>query len=197
VIDGGRLSIEAALFSTNWDGIQIQTSAAGFNFLVNGGSARSRGAELALSYFPIKGLALRGAVGYTEAQLTENAPAAGGLDGDRLPFVPKMTGSIGANYRFPVAAGWTGYAGGTINYTGERRSDFSQRAAKDVPSYTTVNLSAGIENGNWRLAFYGKNLTDTDGITFLKSQSLTPAGSPFGAAYIAPRTVGADLSYRF
>jgi outer membrane receptor protein involved in Fe transport len=197
VIDGGRLSIEAALFSTNWDGIQIQTSAAGFNFLVNGGSARTRGAELALSWFPIKGLALRGAVGYTEAQLTENAPAAGGLDGDRLPFVPKMTGSIGANYRFPVAAGWTGYAGGTINYTGERRSDFSQRAAKDVPSYTTVNLSAGIENGNWRLAFYGKNLTDTDGITFLKSQSLTPAGSPFGAAYIAPRTFGADLSYRF
>jgi iron complex outermembrane receptor protein len=197
VIDGGRLSIEAALFSTDWDGIQIQTSAAGFNFLVNGGSARSRGAELALSYFPINGLSLRGAVGYTEAELTENAPAAGGLDGDRLPFVPKMTGSIGANYRFPVAAGWTGYAGGTINYTGERRSDFSQRAAKDVPSYTTVNLSAGIENGNWRLAFYGKNLTDRDGITFLKSQSLTPGGSPFGAAYIAPRTLGADLSYRF
>jgi outer membrane receptor protein involved in Fe transport len=197
VIDGGRLSVEAALFSTDWKDIQIQTSAAGFNFLVNGGQARSRGAELALSWFPLAGLSLRGALGYTLAELTENAPAAGGLDGDRLPFVPKMTGSLGANYRWAVGAGWTAYAGGTVNYTGERRSDFSQRAAKDVPSYTTLNLNAGIENGNWRLALYGKNLTDSDGITFLKSQSLSPAGSPFGAAVIAPRTIGADLSYRF
>lgn len=197
VIDGGRLSVEAALFSTDWKDIQIQTSAAGFNFLVNGGTARSRGAELALSWFPVQGLSLRGALGYTEAELTADAPAAGGLDGDRLPFVPKMTASLGANYRWAVGAGWTGYAGGTVNHTGERRSDFSQRAAKDVPSYTTLNLNAGIENGNWRLALYGKNLGNSDGITFLKSQSLSPAGSPFGAAVIAPRTIGADLSYRF
>ncbi len=197
VIDGGRLSIEAAVFSTDWKDIQIQTSANGFNFLVNGGAARSRGAELALSYFPLAGLSLRGALGYTLAELTEDAPAAGGLDGDRLPFVPKTTASLGANYRWGVGAGWTAYAGGTVNYTGERRSDFSQRAAKDVPSYTTLNLNAGIENGNWRLALYGKNLGNADGITFLKSLSLSPAGSPFGAAVIAPRTIGADLSYRF
>jgi iron complex outermembrane receptor protein len=119
------------------------------------------------------------------------------VDGDELPFVPKVTGSVGVNYRFPVMAGWTGYAGGTVNYTGERVSDFSQRAAKDVPSYTTINLSAGVENANWRLAFYAKNLNDKRGITFLKSETLAPGGSPFGAGIIAPRTLGADLSYRF
>ena len=197
VIDDGRISLEAALFSTKWKDIQIQTSAAGFNFIVNGGAATSRGAELAVSWFPLAGLSLRAAAGYTDAKLSENAPAAGGLDGDRLPFVPKMTGSLGANYRWPLAAGWSAYAGGTVNYTGERRSDFSQRAAKDVDAYTTVNLNGGIENGNWRLAFYAKNLGNSDGVTFLKSQSLTPAGSPFGASVIAPRTVGADLTYRF
>ncbi|MBQ5947924.1 TonB-dependent receptor [Massilia sp. ST3] len=197
VIDGGRVSIEAALFSTNWKDIQIQTSAAGFNFIVNGGAATSRGAELAISYFPLAGLALRASAGYTDAKLSEDAPAAGGLDGDRLPFVPKLSGSLGANYRWPLTKGWSAYAGGTINYTGERRSDFSQRAAKDVDAYTTVNLNGGIENGNWRLAFYAKNLGNSDGVTFLKSQSLSPAGSPFGASVIAPRTIGADLSYRF
>ena len=197
VIDDGRISLEAALFSTKWKDIQIQTSAAGFNFIVNGGAATSRGAELAVSWFPLASLSLRAAAGYTDAKLSENAPAAGGLDGDRLPFVPKMTGSLGANYRWPLAAGWSAYAGGTVNYTGERRSDFSQRAAKDVDAYTTVNLNGGIENGNWRLAFYAKNLGNSDGVTFLKSQSLTPAGSPFGASVIAPRTVGADLTYRF
>ena len=197
VMLGGRVSLEAALFSTDWKDIQIQTSAGGFNFFVNGGAATSRGAELAVSWFPMTGLSLRSAVGYTDASLSEPAPAAGGLDDDRLPFVPKLTGSLGANYRWALNAGWSAYAGGTLNYTGERRSDFSQRAAQDVGSYTMLNLSGGIENANWRLAIYGKNLTDSDGVTFLKSQSLSPAGSPFGAAIIAPRTIGADLTYRF
>lgn len=197
VMQGGRISLEAALFSTNWKDIQIQTSAGGFNFFVNGGAATSRGAELAVSWFPLAGLSLRSAFGYTDARLSEAAPAAGGLDDDRLPFVPKLTGSLGANYRWALSSGWSAYAGGTVNYTGDRRSDFSQRAARDVASYTTVNLSGGVENGNWRLALYGKNLNNSDGVTFLKSQSLSPAGSPFGAAIIAPRTIGADLTYRF
>jgi len=197
MMDGGRVSLEAALFATKWKDIQIQTSAAGFNFLVNGGAATSRGAELSLSYFPMAGLALRGALGYTDAKLSEDAPAAGGLDGDKLPFVPKVTASLGANYRWPVGAGWAAYAGGTVNHTGERRSDFSERAARDVPAYTTLNLSGGIENANWRLAVYAKNVNNSDGITYLKSQSLTPAGSPFGAGVIAPRTIGVDLTYRF
>ncbi len=197
VMDGGKFSVEAALFSTDWKDIQIQTSANGFNFFVNGGAATSKGAEASLMYFPMSGLSLRASVGYTQAKLSEAAPAAGGLSGDHLPFVPEMTSSIGANYRWAIGNGFNASLGGTINYTGERRSDFSQRAAKDVPSYTAVNISAGIENANWRLSLYGKNLGDSRGITFMKSQSLSPAGSPFAAGVIAPRTFGADISYRF
>lgn len=197
VLQGGKLSIEAALFTTSWKDIQIQTSAAGFNFFVNGGAARSRGAEASVMWFPLAGLLLRGALGYTLAELTEAAPAAGGLDGDRLPFVPKLTGSLGASYRWPLKAGWSANAGATVNYTGQRRSDFTQRAATDVPSYSTVNLSAGVENANWRLSLYAKNLNDARGITFVKSLSLQPGGSPFGAGVIAPRTIGIEAGYRF
>lgn len=197
VLDGGKVSLEAALFNTKWKDIQIQTSAAGFNFFVNGGAARSRGAEASVMWFPVNGLSLRAAAGYTLAELTEAAPAAGGLDGDRLPFVPKLTGSLGANYRWGVMNGWTAYAGGSVNYVGERRSDFSQRAAVEVPSYTTLNLNAGIENANWRLSLYAKNLNDTRGLTFVKSMTLAPQGSPFGAGVIAPRTIGIEAGYRF
>jgi outer membrane receptor protein involved in Fe transport len=197
VLDGGKVSIEAALFTTQWKDIQIQTSAGGFNFLVNGGAASSRGAEASIMVFPVAGLSLRASAGYTLARLTENAPAAGGIDGDALPFVPKMSGSVGANYRWALANSWNAYAGTSVNYTGERRSDFSQRGAVDVGSYTTVNLSGGIENASWRLALYGKNLNDSRGITYVKSESITPTGSPFGAGVIAPRTFGAELTYRF
>jgi outer membrane receptor protein involved in Fe transport len=197
VLEGGKVSIEAALFNTQWKDIQVQTSAGGFNFLVNGGAATSRGAEAALIVFPVAGLSLRASAGYTDAHLTENAPAAGGISGDRLPFVPKLTGSLGANYRWTAFSNWTASAGASVNYTGERRSDFSQRGAVDVPSYSTINLSSGIENANWRLSLYAKNLADRRGITFVKSMSITPTGSPFAAGVIAPRTVGAELGYRF
>jgi iron complex outermembrane receptor protein len=197
VLDSGKFSIEAALFSTDWKNIQIQTSANGFNFFVNGGAATSKGFEASLMYFPVTGLSLRGTLGYTQAKLSEAAPAAGGVSGDQLPFVPELAGSLGANYRWAIGNGLMASAGGSVNYTGDRRSDFSGKAAKEVPSYTTVNISGGIENANWRLSLYGKNLGDTRGITFLKSLTLTPAGSPFAAGIIAPRTFGAEVSYRF
>jgi len=197
VLDGGKVSIEAALFSTKWKDIQIQTSAAGFNFYVNGGAARSRGAEASIMWYPVSGLSLRGSMGYTLAELTEDAPAAGGVDGDRLPFVPKLSGSVGANYRWHLSGNWSANAGGTVNYTGKRVSDFSRHASVDVGSYTTLNLNAGIENNNWRFSLYAKNLNDSHGITFVKTESLKADGSPFGEGIIAPRTIGIEAGYRF
>jgi len=39
------VTVDAALFYTDWKNIQIQTSAAGFNFLVNGGDGVCNGAN--------------------------------------------------------------------------------------------------------------------------------------------------------
>ena len=51
------LTFDAALFYTDWQKIQIETSAGGFKVYVNGGSAVSQGAELAVAYKPLAGLA--------------------------------------------------------------------------------------------------------------------------------------------
>ncbi|MES2900289.1 MAG: TonB-dependent receptor [Pseudomonadota bacterium] len=197
VMDGGRLSFEGAIFSTKWKDIQIQTSANGFNFLVNGSNATSRGAEASVIFYPAKGLSLRASAGYTDAKLSSDATAAGGVTGDKLPFVPEMTASFSANYNWATVGSWRASVGGTVAYTGERVSDFSKRAAVDVPSFTTVGLNAGLENANWRVSFYGKNLNDSRGIVFLKSLSLAPGGNPFAAGLIAPRTIGMDVTYKF
>jgi outer membrane receptor protein involved in Fe transport len=104
---------------------------------------------------------------------------------------------MSANYRWAVMNTWSASLGGNVTYTGERRSDFSQRAAVDVPGYTTVGLNAGLENATWRLGVYAKNLNDARGITFLKTMSLAPGGNPFAAGLIGPRTIGMDLTYKF
>lgn len=197
VFAGGKLSFEGALFSTRWKDIQIQTSAGGFAYFVNGGVASSRGAEASLIYYPLPGLSLRATGGYTRAVLDEDAPAAGGIAGDHLPFVPTITSSIGANYRWMQAAGWQASVGGSLDYTGKRRSDFSGRAPIDVPTFKTFNLSAGLEHGAWRLSLYGKNLGNSRGMTYIKSRSLALDANPLAAGVITPRTLGADLNYRF
>jgi iron complex outermembrane receptor protein len=197
VFGGGKVSFEGALFSTKWKDIQISTSAGGFSYFVNGGAATSRGAEASLVLYPVKGLSLRATAGYTKAILDEDAPDAGGVKGDYLPFVPKITSSLGANYRWAPAAGWLATIGGSVDYTGERRSDFSARAPVDVPTFKTVNISGGIEKGNWRLSVYGKNLGNVRGFTYIKSRSLALDANPLAAGMITPRTFGADINYKF
>lgn len=194
---GGRISFEAAVFSTDWENIQISTSAQGYNFFVNGGEARSRGAEATFYWAPFAGLNLRASAAYTDAVLTSPAPAAGGLDGDRLPFVPKVTSSLTADYRWALTGGWGATAGGSVNYIGSRTSTFSLLQPVDVPSYTTFNLNFGLETENWRLSMYGKNLGDERGITSLIAAGVSPAFNPYLAGVIVPRTVGVEVTYKF
>jgi outer membrane receptor protein involved in Fe transport len=201
----GKASFEAAVFNTRWNDVQIQTNKAGSNFLVNGGQAVSRGAEATLAVYPAAGLGLRATVGYTDAHLTEDTTkvlvgtAPLGKAGDDMPFVPRLTGALAADYRFALTGDWSASLGTAVAYTGERRSDFSGKPNIELPSYTTLNFSAAVENANWRFAAYLKNATDADGIILLADRGLQPftPTAPYGAGIIQPRTIGVEASYRF
>jgi len=213
---GGKASLEAAVFTTNWQDIQIQTStttAAGtYQYFVNGGTARSDGAEATLLFQPVTGLSLRATAAYTDSKLTSDAPAAGGLDGDRMPFSPQWTGSLLADYHFHLGSAWQPFVGASWSYIGNRISNFSQHQPPNptglpsnevtVPSYTTFNLNAGFDVNRVRVNFYGKNLGNSRGINFINSVGLAlpvvnPLGNPYTEGLIPPLTFGADVSYRF
>lgn len=200
---GGKASIEAAVFTTKWKGVQIQTQTANFQHFVNGGDASSQGAEATLLWFPASGLTLRATAGYTNAKLTEDAPAASGSNGDRMPFVPKVTASFAADQRFAVGNGWQGWVGASVGHIGERRSNFTGKGAFDVPAYTTLGLNGGVESGALRVSAHLKNATDVRGINYMNNLGLKPPfsadanGNPYAAGVIQPRTVGIDVAYRF
>lgn len=206
VFAGGKASFEAAVFNTDWKDVQIQTNRSGSNFLINGGKAVSRGAEATLAVYPVAGLGLRATVGYTDAHLTEdttnvmvNATTPLGRSGDAMPFVPKLTASLAADYKFALTADWAASLGAAVAHTGKRRSDFSGKPHLDLPAYTTLNLSAAVENASWRFSAYVKNATDADGIIVLGDRGLPPftPTAPYGAGIIQPRTTGVEASYRF
>ncbi len=194
------LSLDLAAFHTKWKDIQIQTSVAGFQYLVNGGTATSDGAEATLRYAPVRNLNFGLNVGYTDAKLTSDAPAAGGIAGDRLPYVPRWAGSLTADYSHPIGGEWKAVFGGSLNYTGKRTSDYSGKFPKPVAAYTTLNLRTGLESDRWSLALYVRNLTDRRGVLVYAAEGLAPSntpGAPYGAAVITPRTIGAEASLRF
>jgi outer membrane receptor protein involved in Fe transport len=205
VLAGGLASVETAVFRTDWKDVVVQrgTVANGttYQHFVNAGNAKVQGAEATLLLFPSKGLSLRATAAYTDSRLVTDAPSAGGLSGDRMPFVPKWTASLGADYRFALA-GHSAWVGGVVGYIGQRRSDFSQVPdALDVPAYTTLGLNAGIDVGKVRISVYGKNLTDSRGLNHANAlgtpSPTNPVGNPIGAGTIQPRTLGVDLAYRF
>ena len=202
---GGKLmSLEAAIFDTEWKNVQAQTSATKaattYNYLTNGGKARSSGAEATYLLFPVQDLTLRATGAYTDSHLTEDAPALGGLSGDKMPFVPKWTGSLAADYRFAIA-GHPSWVGGSYNYIGKRISNFTNEALGkfplNVPSYTTFDLNAGVEIAKVKLSIYGKNLGNSKGINYVNNVAPAVVGYTFNAGIIQPRTIGADLSYSF
>jgi len=201
-----HLTLDASLFYIDWKDIQIQTSSGAFKYFVNGGNAKSEGGELSINYVPIAGMTLGLNAAYTDARLTSPAPTAGGLDGDWLPYVPNLSGSFVADYRWLLGNDWVGHVGGTVSYVGERWNDFTgsqtptpltPRDGFRLPSYTTLDLRAGVDYNNWSLSFYVRNVGDARGITLANTEGLKPGANPYDEGFIQPRTVGAEVSARF
>lgn len=201
-----RLSFEVAGFHTNWKDIIIQTSFGSTQYFVNGGEAVSQGWEATLGLNPVDAFNVRGTIAYTDAHLTEDTAVLAspgvplGRDGDRLPFVAEWTGSLLADYSWHAFGNWTASLGGSVNYVGDRRSNYSGRAGIDVPSYTTVNANFSLQNEHWAVSLYGKNLNGSDGIIYLIDRALVPAMQPtvgLAGGMLRPRTIGIDVTYRF
>jgi len=195
-----RMTFDADVFYINWNQIQLTSTAGGFSFLGNGGKAKSQGLEASWKYTPVRGLVLSANASYTDAELTaDTPPGLYGYNGDRLPWVPKWNGTVGVDYDFPLDGGWSGSAGASYNYVGERETDFLPVPGPRLtaPGYHGIDLHAGSYYGAWTLQAYVKNLTNQRGITSLTSETIDPQGSPFAASYVPPRTVGVTVTYDF
>ncbi|HWF01392.1 MAG TPA: TonB-dependent receptor, partial [Caulobacteraceae bacterium] len=197
------LTLDIAGFWNDWNNIQIQTTlGAGFQGFINGPSAQTRGFELTAQWRPIERLTLGLNGGYTKANLTGDAPGAGALSGDELPFVPKLTGAITADYSWPVMSGWMADVGGSVNYIGSRMSGFVGNGTTingygvPVPSFTTVNLNAGLTHGPVTVMLYARNLSNSHGIVYVPviSSALTTYQN---ASVIPPLTVGGQITVAF
>jgi len=201
-----RVEVDVSAFYIDWTRIQITKI---FYVLIGGmeqpyyqpanaGTAVSRGLEWNLGWSPVSGLKF-GLIGaYTDAHLTEDAPAAGGVSGDQLPMVPKINAAVSFDYEVPVAADIKGFIGGNYAYSGVRYTEFSSAPTIDhleLPIYETLALQLGVRSDRYTAEIYGKNLTDSRAVN-----SYIPGAGLNGADWtsiIRPRTIGVRVSANF
>jgi len=195
-----NLSIDVALFRMDWEDIQVPIQVGGIGGLGNGGTARSQGIEAALTLEPVPGLTFGVNGAYTDSQLTEDAPGVGGLDGDRLPNIPKFSGSLTADYEFRVGANAEARIGAGLRHVGSRFSAVeSNPFAVDVDAYTALDLNASVViDDRFTVRAYARNVTDADG-PYSRTLIANGLNQP-GYISVVPlqsRTIGVALDVRF
>lgn len=169
--------------------------------MVNAGRSRSRGLEVTLRSLLVKErLSIAASYGFTHAIFTacdlgtsSSTEAAANYTGNRVPYVPRHTLSLSADYRHPLHGGFFesvsfgGNMRGAGNVMWDEANSFSQ------PFYATLSLRLGIETGcGIRAEVFGRNLTATRYTTFAFDSM-----SRRFAQYGQPRHFGIDLTWKF
>jgi iron complex outermembrane receptor protein len=194
----GRFGIDASVYFIKWDDLQINAVRNGLGVVDNAAAAESKGAELTLTLVPTPQLTLVGALGYVDAELSEDAPDLGGLEGDRLPDTPEFTGTLAADYSFEVG-GREAFLGTTVRHVTDRVSSYDASAGSpqyDLPEYTTVDLRAGLQLGSARLQLYLRNAFDERG-KLSATTAFSALGGPVWVSLVQPRTIGFNVITQF
>jgi iron complex outermembrane recepter protein len=196
-----KFALDVAAYYLDWEDIQLLLVVNDFGINGNGGTAESKGFELAASAFPASGLALSVNAAYTDAKLTQDTdPIVGGEDGDPLPYVPKWSLGLNADYEWTARGTARAYVGGSLGYTGDRTVAFGNRAddgsIRRADGYMTLGLRTGVYFGRWSVELYGKNLTNEMGITSIGEPGPLPNGA-LALGLIRPRTIGVSVGTRF
>jgi outer membrane receptor protein involved in Fe transport len=192
-----RALLDVALFYIDWDDIQITDSDGVTSWLVNGGKAASQGVEVTTQFQATDRLQLGLNVTYTDAHVTEDVPSLGGLDGDKLPFIPKLAWSANADYSFPLGSSWSGRVGLAYRWVDDRKTALdSDPTAFDLDSYGAADINADVGNEHWTISAYARNVTDERSYTIVGT-SLGGQTAHLNATPIQPRTYGLEIDYRF
>jgi outer membrane receptor protein involved in Fe transport len=200
-----RLSFDVAAFYVDWRNVQITVSfpsgGVAYNVTGNAGHAVSKGFEWTFNLTPAAGLTLTALGAYTDATLTRDAPGIGGFDGDRLPYVPKLSGTLSANYEWDLGGDLTANVGASYSHSSGQFSSYTLTPSLShlrFRGYDTLSAQIGVRRGPLEVLIYGKNLTDEAGITYYYAgQSALGGTIPAQTGLIRPREIGVRVSGTF
>lgn len=209
----GRMRFNGAAYFLEWNNFQfsfLDFAVSPLTIIQNIGQAETVGAEFDLTYAATDALTLSFSASYNDAELKEpywrtvdeqlagrepRAPA-----GTQMPFVPELQYTAIARYDVD-AARLPFYLQAALSYTDDAWNNLEVDLRTKMPSYTILNLAAGIGRGNWSADLFIDNATDERAqIVRYDANYFDPFGSIFQDSTIGvnrPRTWGVRYTQRF
>lgn len=193
--EGGRVQASMAVYQNTVDDDHITTSTyPTYLYDTKTVDSRSRGVELEGRWRATEQLTLRAAASHTDARVTSVPESARSVtdEGNRMPQVPYVSGSLGANYGNDLPFQLLGHArwftDANLRYVGDRWAEPDNRQRLD--SYTLLDASVGVSGGFGEVRLWGKNLTDEKWVYF----GVQPGNL---GVYAPGRSYGLAYTYEF
>ncbi len=196
-----RLLFTVAGFYIDWSDIQLALrtpvgpTGTQYAYTGNAGKARIYGAEMELQVEPVRGLRLGFSGAYINPTVREAVPGAG-VEGDSIPYSPKITATLSGDYEFAVGD-HKAFIGGDAAYTDDRVSDFPTNTTNyfELKNFVVVNARAGVDFGRFNVTLNVKNLLDDKTVTDVFLQQ--PPTTLTGYFRVPPRTVSLQFGVDF
>lgn len=188
VLAGGDISLSANLFWNDFNDYQALSST---RTITNIDAAHSYGLEVDLYSMLGDDVQLHAALGLLRSEI-DRAPAGfASAVGNELNSAPSTSASLG--FTWWLSDTWQ--LDLNTNYVGEFYGDLNNTAERTAGDYVLTRLSAGYHGDSWQLTAFVNNAFDEYGVT-----SRDPASRAYVNGYVAmvaPRTVGASVTYRY
>jgi iron complex outermembrane receptor protein len=191
-----RLSVNTAVFWSNYDQIQLTYTQSTSPVTQNAGNARIKGFETEAQALLGDYFALNGSIGYMDAKYTEVNQFAQATTGPYLPKTPRLKVSLSPDVHTKLPNGATVRLGVDYTHTSEIYNDVQDTELLKRPKEDMFNVSTSIVSPSGKTTFTvgGTNLTDRRFIT--TGQPQVAGGTVYGA-YNAPREWYATLGAKF
>jgi iron complex outermembrane receptor protein len=210
------LLLTASIFDVKFSNMQVQSYPGNTPVaeILNAAAATSKGAELQVLWSPVHAISLNASVGYTHSIYDSfpNAPCYLGqtvaegcvgttqnLAGAHLPLAPKVTASIGADWRRELFTGHDVEVGAGATYRDQVQVLLQQAPQTFEPSLALFNANVGlVPHGDkgWSVDLVGRNIFNK---IYAQAANGVSVGSAVAYAFATglPRTVELNFEYRF
>jgi outer membrane receptor protein involved in Fe transport len=187
-LDNNKLSLDAAVFLTQWSNIQqqIYLPTCGYYFTTNVGDAKIYGGEIEASFKPIAGLKFGLTASAEHAVITStNNPSTVGV-GAHLIDVPQGTYDATVAYNRPVNDEYSVTTRADYAWSGHSYGSYQSSNPNFYnPSYGVLNASITLTATKFDVALYAKNLANDQKI--IQSPEINTVVEGYT---VRPRTIG-------
>ncbi len=198
------LRLNGAIFSTDYNDLQLVYRFGVAPFILNAGKASNDGFELEMTWVPTDNLVIDAGIGYLDATIDEVVTFLGAVTGveagNSLPFAPEWQGNIGFGYELtPVGSNLSFTPRVDLNYQSTTFFDaLNTEEVSQIGGRTVINASVIIvpDSEQWKFTVGVNNLTDN--IYPIAGNSSLGTGSGYAEiAFARTREWFASFSYDF